>query len=121
MELNEYQRLALRTAVYPKEIGLIYVALKLAGEAGEVSEKIGKAFRNESLRVAPSLDGNTVEILGAYEIRDELLKEVGDVLWYCAAISSELGSSLEEVAQRNIDKLASRSMRNVLIGEGDNR
>ena len=55
------------------------------------------------------------------EIKAEIMKEIGDVLWYCATLSHDLGFSLDEVAQTNVDKLRSRMNRQKLTGSGDNR
>ena len=55
------------------------------------------------------------------EKRLEIVKEIGDVLWYCATLSRELGYELEEVAQMNVEKLRSRMQRNRTSGSGDNR
>jgi NTP pyrophosphatase (non-canonical NTP hydrolase) len=109
MTLNEYQAKALETAIYPN-IGknLIYPTFKLCGEAGEVAEKMGKAIRD---------DGGIITSAR----REDLIKELGDVQWYLAVIAFELGTTLEEVAQRNVDKLLDRKERGVLGGSGDNR
>lgn len=108
LTLNAYQTGALTTAVYADQWKVIYPALKLTGEAGEVSEKIGKNIR----------DGD-----GTYsdEFKKELAKELGDVLWYIAALGRDIGYTLEEIGQMNLDKLASRKARNVISGSGDNR
>ena len=108
MELSEYQRLARRTAEYPREAWLVYPALGLAGEAGEVAEHVKKAIRD---------DGGMV----SDERRAALAKELGDVLWYLAGLASELGLDLEEIAQGNLEKLLSRQRRGVLSGSGDER
>jgi NTP pyrophosphatase (non-canonical NTP hydrolase) len=109
MTLEEYQKKSRETAVYPGAgNNFIYPTLGLAGEAGEVAEKIKKVLRD---------DNNLVSA----EKKEELKKELGDVLWYLAQISTELGLSLEEVAAFNIEKLQSRKQRNVLGGSGDNR
>jgi NTP pyrophosphatase (non-canonical NTP hydrolase) len=108
VELSEYQRLARRTAEYPREAWLVYPALGLAGEAGEVAEHVKKAIRD---------DGGTV----SDERRAALAKELGDVLWYLAGLASELGLDLEEIAQGNLEKLLSRQRRGVLSGSGDER
>ena len=55
------------------------------------------------------------------EKRLEIMKEIGDVLWYCATLSHDLGFDLEEVAQTNVDKLRSRMQRHRIAGSGDNR
>jgi len=108
MELNVYQTAAMETRKYAEAYNVIYPALKLNGEAGEVAEKIGKTLRDD--------DGNFT-----IEKKAEIAKELGDVLWYIAALSQDIGYSLEEIALININKLASRARRNVISGSGDNR
>lgn len=109
MNFEEYQQLARKTAVYPK-IGenFIYPTLGLVGEAGEIAEKIKKVIRDNN------------EVLDE-ERKQMLKKELGDVLWYLAQLSTELGLSLDEVASFNIEKLSSRQERGTLHGDGDNR
>ena len=108
MNLNEYQREALKTAVYPN-IGnnYIYPALGLAGESGEYCEKIKKVIRDDNGKLDKK--------------RDELIKELGDVMWYVAVSAHELNVSLEDVCKRNNEKLSSRKKRNKIQGSGDNR
>lgn len=114
MEMNDYQRGALKTAIYPvptvlgKDVGFVYPALGLAGEAGEVAEKCKKILRDKK---------------GYYTREDKVLmaKELGDVLWYVSAVASEFDLTLELIATLNLDKLASREQRGVLGGSGDNR
>lgn len=108
MRLNEYQEKAAETAMYDDKYKIIYPSLGLAGEAGEVSEKVKKMLRD---------DGGELSI----ERRAGLIKELGDVLWYLAILSRDLGVDLETVAQRNIHKLASRKKRGLIKGDGDNR
>jgi NTP pyrophosphatase (non-canonical NTP hydrolase) len=112
MTLTEYQDQARATAKYPQEATLLYPTLKLAGEAGEVAEKIGKAMRDKGWMPGQPLSD---------DVKADLIKEVGDVLWYVASVAVDLGSSLEEVAQTNIDKLAARAERGTIHGSGDNR
>ncbi len=112
MNLQAYQDQARSTARYPSDVALLYPTLKLAGEAGEVAEKLGKAMRD-----AGWLPGQPVPT----ELRDALVKELGDVLWYVASVAVDLGSSLEEVAKVNVEKLASRAERGVIHGSGDER
>lgn len=116
MELNEYQICALETAVYPKEFKVIYGALGLTGEAGEVADKVKKVIR-DSVIVKDSQGA----IILPDEKRDEIAKEIGDVLWYVATLSYDIGYSLEEIAQMNYKKLKSRQQRGVIHGNGDNR
>lgn len=117
MTLNQYQDAAMGTAIYPK-VGrnLAYPALKLCGEAGEVAEKIGKLMRDKGYEPGMA----TEYILDKVHAQD-LLREVGDVLWYVAALCEELGYTLEAAAQLNLGKLADRSARGMLGGNGDNR
>jgi NTP pyrophosphatase (non-canonical NTP hydrolase) len=105
MEMSEFQRKARKTAVYPKDSwkGLYYVSMGLAGEAGEVANKIKKHIRDGVLDF------------------DKVADELGDVLWYVSQMASELGYDLNTIAEGNIDKLYSRLDRGVVQGEGDNR
>jgi len=107
--LDEYQHEALKLAFYPS-IGhnIVYPTLGLVGESGEFADKIKKLFRDRK--------GVLDEPLKA-----ELRKELGDVLWYVAALSQELGSTLKQIAEMNLQKLSSRHARGVLGGNGDNR
>lgn len=108
---DEYQKLAGKTALYPgrdDEGVAAYPALGLAGEAGEVCEHVKKLIRDD--------DGRLTD-----ERRRRLKKELGDVLWYVAALCSELELNMGEVAQANVEKLADRQRRDVLHGEGDER
>lgn len=114
--MNAYMRGALETAVYPKEFKIIYPALGMNGEAGEVADKVKKVLRDEVI----VRDSSDAIILHGKQ-REELAKEVGDVLWYVATISYDLGYTLEEVAKMNYDKLKSRQLRDRLSGSGDNR
>ena len=116
MEINEYQKAALTTAVYPENYKIIYPALGMNGEAGEVADEVKKIIRDTFV-----MTDDKGAIVLPVDKRIELAKEIGDVLWYCATLSHDLGFSLEEVAQMNIDKLASRQRRGKLSGSGDNR
>jgi len=109
MTFEEYQKLSRETAFYPdKDKNFVYPTLGLAGEAGEVAEKIKKVLRDKN----GIIDQQT---------KEEIQKELGDVLWYCAQIATELGLSLDQVATLNIEKLFSRKERGMLHGNGDNR
>lgn len=108
MQFNEYQDEAVDLAVYGSGNAIIYPTLGLVGEAGEVADKVKKVLRDNN--------GDFTEA-----IKQELIKELGDVLWYIAALANDLGSNLEEVANTNLDKLHSRRDRGVIHGEGDNR
>lgn len=114
MTFKEYEEQALSTAIYPGKgtsLGVMYVSLKMNGEAGEFAEHVGKAIRD---------DGYGVNELTS-ERRELLIKEIGDVLWYLNAAAVELGTSLEQVAETNVAKLAKRKQENKIKGSGDNR
>ncbi len=109
MNFAEYQSKAKQTARYPViGHGVIYPTLGLTNEAGEVSGKIKKIFRDKE-GVISEAD------------RTALLAELGDVLWYLAQVSTELGLSLDDIAEHNIAKLLDRQMRGKIQGDGDNR
>lgn len=109
MDFKNYQDLARSTAIYPN-IGnnFIYPTLGLCGESGEVAEKVKKIIRD---------DGGII----SEEKKEMLKKEISDVLWYCAALCSELGFNMNDVAESNIKKLLDRKDRGVIKGSGDNR
>ncbi|AJD83142.1 MazG family pyrophosphatase [Paracoccus phage vB_PmaS-R3] len=121
--LSAYQRAATKSAFYPGQrsaFGLMYVALKLNGEAGELAEHVGKALRDDRLvTFTPQGRGNPESL--TEERRALVVKEVGDVLWYLSAACNELGVDLAEVAYGNLCKLCDRGERNVLQGSGDTR
>jgi NTP pyrophosphatase (non-canonical NTP hydrolase) len=109
MQFNEYQEKSRRTAIYPNQgSNYIYPTLGLAGESGEVSEKIKKIIRDK-------------EGIVNNEDRIAVRKELGDVLWYLSQLATELDIDLESVAQKNIEKLESRLERGTLNGSGDDR
>lgn len=116
MKLDEYQQAALETAFYPVEYKVIYPALGMSGEAGECADKVKKIIRDTVL-----LKDSQGRIILSEEQKKSLALEIGDVMWYCAVLAHDVGLSLEEVAQMNVDKLASRQQRNKLSGSGDNR
>lgn len=109
MTFEEYQKLSRETAVYPnKDNNFIYPVLGLAGEAGEVAEKIKKVLRDDNGVITD-------------QKREDVKKELGDVLWYIAQVATELNMLLEDVASHNIEKLFLRKERGQLHGDGDNR
>ena len=108
MTFNEFQEKALSTANYGVGNKIIYPALGLCGESGEVAEKIKKTIRDKEGKFTP-------------EISLEIAKELGDVLWYITSLANDLGFSLEEIANVNNEKTLSRKNRNVISGNGDNR
>ena len=108
MTFQDYEESAAKTAIYPSTDRITYPTLGLNGEAGEIAEKVKKMIRDD------------YGVLHS-EVREELKKEVGDVLWYLAALSHDLGFTLSDAARANLDKLRDRQQRGVLGGSGDNR
>ena len=106
MTLEEYQQAARQTAIYTEPV--IYPVLGLCSEAGELAGKIKKVIRD-----------NGGEITAKQRL--DILKELGDVLWYVAAIASDFDCQLSTVAEWNIDKLNDRAMRDKIQGNGDER
>ncbi|MGC4894307.1 nucleoside triphosphate pyrophosphohydrolase family protein [Micromonospora sp. DT31] len=109
MDLDEYQRGALRTAApRDKTNELLHLVLGLVGESGEIAEKFKKWVRD--------LDSDESRI-----DRADIAKELGDVVWYVAVLADYLDLSLDDIAMANLAKLASRQDRGVLSGSGDDR
>ncbi|GAC1499506.1 MAG: nucleoside triphosphate pyrophosphohydrolase family protein [Candidatus Saccharimonadales bacterium] len=110
MTLNDYQNNALSTVISDgdKFKDMLHWVLGINGEAGEVAEKLKKIIRDKNGQITDA-------------DKDELAKEVGDVLWYIAVFARDLGFSLDQIAEQNLSKLASRKARGVLGGDGDNR
>ncbi len=110
MTFEEYQKRALSTVISTDDEfkDLLHWVLGINGEAGEVAEKVKKIIRDKGGKVS---DGD----------KKELAKELGDVLWYIAVFAHDLGVSMDDIAQGNLDKLQSRKQRGVLGGSGDNR
>jgi NTP pyrophosphatase (non-canonical NTP hydrolase) len=110
MTLDEYQKEALVTALYSKDDfqDLMHWVLGIVGESGEIAEKLKKIVRDKNGKIDE-------------HDREELVKEIGDTLWYLAVFADHLGISLDEVGKRNIAKLHSRQNRDQLRGKGDNR
>lgn len=84
MQVGKYQRVARTTAIYPASAGVYYPALGLAGEVGEIANKVKKIIRGD---------------VALKDRVDDLLAEIGDVIWYTAAVASDLGIDLEQVAE----------------------
>lgn len=120
MDFDEYQKLAIKTDLDAEHlsevmekhslntVAFIDKALGVAGEAGEFADKIKKIMRDKK-GIFTDTD------------RDEIIKELGDVLWYVAVVSLYLDVPMSELASKNIEKLQSRAKRNTLKGSGDNR
>ncbi|MFA5125875.1 MAG: nucleoside triphosphate pyrophosphohydrolase family protein [archaeon] len=110
MDFKDYQEKSKKTdlRVVINDSKLAYYALGLADESGEVAGKIKKLYRD--------YNGELTE-----EYKKEIAKEIGDVMWYMSQLCSNLGLTLEEVAEMNIEKLYNRMEREKLKGNGDKR
>lgn len=107
LTLNDYQHGALVTDRSATN-GIPYYALGVAGEAGEVAEKVKKVLRDQNG-------------LFNYDSNEAIKYELGDVMWYVSVLAHKLGYTLEEVAVANLTKLHDRKERDVLKGSGDDR
>jgi NTP pyrophosphatase (non-canonical NTP hydrolase) len=107
-DLDMYQKVALTTAIYPREQAIIYPTLGLTGEAGEVANKVKKIIRDGS----DSKDEKLVS---------EIKAEIGDCLWYIAVLANDFDIKLSDIASANIEKLALRQKNNTIHGSGDDR
>ena len=108
MKIEEYAEAAAETAIYPKTHAILYPALGMAGEAGEVANKVKKIIR-DGIKAQPET------------WREDLASEIGDVLWYCAALARDLNIPLSQIAAQNRDKLAARKQAGTIGGSGDKR
>lgn len=117
LDFNTYAKEALKSKDCPDSI--FYGALGLTGEAGEVSDKIKKYWRDILYR-SPGVHEDELTLMpGA--VKEGILKEMGDVLWYLAYLADAMKVSLQSVAQGNIRKIQSRVQNGTIHGEGDDR
>lgn len=106
-----YQQICTETQIYPREHAVFYPALGLAGEAGEVANKVKKIIRDQNANLK-NLSG---------EVKDEIASELGDCLWYISALATDLGIGLDGVAIENVKKLQKRKEQGTIHGSGDKR
>lgn len=86
----------------------VYLTMGLAGEAGELTNKVKKIFRDD--------DGKITE-----QRKNDIKKELGDTLWYLSQLATAFDFELKDIAKDNLDKLFSRFERGTVLGDGDNR
>jgi len=112
--LNDFQRAARKTAIYPTGYAVVYPALGLAGEAGEAANKTKKWVR-----------GDDKDDANLHPLTDERIQqikaEIGGALWYAANLAHDIDTDLETIAQENLTELADRAERGKLQGDGDKR
>ena len=102
MTLDEYQRKA-AISMQPECRNINYLALGIAGEAGEICDKIKRIIRGDG------------------QIDDDLLYEIGDLLWYLSQLGDFLKVPLSKIAKMNLKKLSDRMAKNTIKGKGDKR
>ena len=127
MTLEEYQKQAMTTCMASSE-NFSYMFLNLVGEVGEFASKVAKAIRKSEITIGGEAAVGIIENRpvvnddSAYHFLCKALqKEAGDILWQLSGLCTVMGWNLEDIAQQNLDKLASRQQRNVIEGSGDNR
>lgn len=126
MTLNDYQKQAMTTCMESSN-NFAYMFLNLVGEVGEFASKIAKGIRKNKCQIGNIVGDPNILIACTHhgsmapEEKDDVRKEIGDIMWQVAGVCTVMGWTLEEVCQENLDKLASRKERGVISGDGDNR
>lgn len=119
MGINLYQKRALNTAVFERND---YPLIALGEEVGEVMGKIAKFGRKNNMSVEQVINAiANPQTSAVQELREQVGKELGDVLWQWAVLSDALGFKAFDVAALNLMKLQDRQARDVINGEGDER
>lgn len=127
MELNEYQKRAMSTCM-PSCENISYMLLNLVGEVGEFASKVAKAVRKDQVKIGWWEEGEEAEEndlipTGSFaewdELKEQLKKELGDILWQTAGVAYVMNWTLEEVGLGNLDKLAKRKEAGTIVGNGD--
>ena len=119
MTPNEYQEKAYLFAKYKHAD---YAVLALTEEVGEVMGKLAKFSRKNDMTLSGSIKAAARPVgLAPMHLRDDMEKELGDVLWQFNAVCTELGFTLEQIMQSNLEKLTGREERGTIVGNGDNR
>ena len=124
-----YAKYTSNSAVYPKSThqsveGLNYCVLKLVSEAGEVAGKLGKFINKDEVSAAEFNEivfNSKSRYPNRDKLKDDLILELGDLLWYVFETARQLNTPIEEVMLRNIKKLEGRKQRGTIIGDGDDR
>ena len=112
MDFDAYQKKAERSDTFKpcalNEVGFTEKIMGLAGESGEAVDKFKKVLRDKNGVISD-------------EDRENIVKELGDILWYIASIARYMGVPMSEVAEKNVEKLEARLKRGTVHGEGDER
>lgn len=115
-DFDRYQEFTVETASFGSDVAVVYPVLGLPGEAGEVTEKVKKALRKYGINALRTMPADEYFLL-----REEIKKELGDVLWYTAQVAKVFDLPFSDVVKGNVEKLLDRKARDVIVGEGDNR
>lgn len=127
LTLNEYQKRAMSTCM-PSCENISYMLLNLVGEVGEFASKVAKAVRKDQVKIGwweegKEADENDLIPTGSFaewdELKEELKKEAGDILWQLSGLCTVMGWELEDVGLGNLDKLAARKAAGTIVGNGD--
>ena len=127
LTLNDYQEKAMSTCM-PSCENISYMLLNLVGEVGEFASKVAKAVRKDQVKIGwweegKEADENDLIPTGSFaewdELKEELKKELGDILWQTAGVAYAMNWTLEEVGLGNLDKLAKRKEAGTIVGNGD--
>ena len=108
LTLNDYQAVAMSTAIYPNDSTISYMALALCEEAGEAAGKVKKVIRDKAGEFTDA-DKHSIAL------------ELGDCMWYIANMAQAIGYPLSAIAEMNRIKIEGRIRRGTLHGSGDNR
>lgn len=126
LTLNEYQEKAMVTCL-PESRNLLYMLTNLTGEVGELNSKVAKDVRKGKLHISTTERTTDGKILHVHswnnsdEERCLVLSEMGDILWMLAGLAEVMGVTLQDLAEENLAKFASRQQRHVIDGNGDER
>ena len=120
MTATEYQTQAYKTLSKSEAENIAYLVFGLKAEASEVANKLETALRLGEIEI--NINNNIIFTrVNSPRFTGDIADELGDVLWFVAMVAWRLGFSLEEVMRRNLDKLADRQARGMIIGDGDKR
>lgn len=121
MTLKEYQQQVMTTCLYESK-NFSYMMLNLVGEVGEFASNVAKAIRKDKARIYYNdLLTESRPNAKTLEEVEYLRKKAGDILWQLSGLCSVMGWDLEDVAEMNLEKLASRQERGKIDGSGGNR
>jgi len=128
-DIRDYCLETFKTAIYPKDNHKIdYLMLGLMSEVGELASIFKRIYRDVDLQEDNNNVSKIEKMIDLYdldcvdpEVRQKVILEMGDIMWYMARLSVELNIQFEVILQKNIEKLEKRKINNTLHGSGDER